>query len=192
MLELVFVIIIIGMFSYYALQKKNDADFYNSVNSFLTNVDNILNNAVMDTVTGYVNGTGGDCSNDNSYTDLSAGKAIDCVGWSTTYPYDGIKDDDGKDSYIVGLLKNYTVSGSGCKIYLDDIASDEYYVFFDCSNINREPIDRYKKYIEDKLIYNITSNFSTIYQSVDRDSTAIDNDSGGNDHDGKIRFKMKK
>jgi len=192
--ELVFVIFIISILGYYTLQMKQTNDFYESVNKFLNDVNNILNNAVMDTTTGYINGTDGNCSDSvGSYADLTSARAIECAGWGKAYPYIGnINTTDATQSYIT-LLKEYT-NGQGCKIYLDDDSSDttKFYIFIDCSNLNYANQDRYKAFIEEKLVHNFLENYSTIYQTIERESTAIDNSTGGSKTDGKLRILMKK
>ena len=177
-------------YTYYTQHK-----WMNSVNRMCQNIFYVLDKGVMDTVKGYINGTGGDCSDDHTYTDLSAARADDCAGFTSIYPYGGTKSTDGNESYMTKFLRNYTPNGDGCKLYLDDNnnSSDEFYMFLDCSNINYEGgSDRAKKYIEQKINSYMQINFSTIYQSVDFNATAIDKPTGGNDHDGKLRILFKK
>ena len=188
LMEIVFVILSIGLLSYYTLSGTRQNNFYAGINNLNNDIANILDNAVMNSTTGYVNATGGDCSNDNSYVNLTSKRAIDCIGWSSAYPHSGL----GTSSYVYKLLKNYTTNGNGCKLYLKEKSSEEYYVYLDCSNINFAPATRSKKYTEDKVEYGINNHFSTIIEATYRNATSIDNTSGGNDHDGKISFLMKK
>ena len=175
-------------YTYYAQNR-----WLSDVNKMNKNIFYLLDNGVMNTVTGYINGTGGDCSNNNDYTDLSAARMIDCVGYNGTYPYSGTKSTDGTQSYLTNFLKNHTKNANGCKLYLDDKSSNEFYMFLDCSNINYDNgSNRAKKYIEQKVNAYMKINFSTIYQSADTKSTAINNNSGGTDDDGKIRILFKK
>ena len=195
LLELVFVLILLTLSSVYTFNYVRQQNFYRSINHTLNDISNILNNAVMDTVKGYVNGTGGDCSNGNNYVGLSAARVIDCIGWSNAYPYKGTKSTNGSESYIVGFSKEYTTS-DGCHLYLDNngLQSDQYYVFIDCSNINfsGNPNKRFTGYVEDKINYIINKNFSTIVQRVDRDAVSLSDKNSGTDNDGKIGFLMKK
>lgn len=186
----ILIITVIASLSYsYIKQNKWQSD----VNIIDKNIFFLLDKGVMNTTTGYINGTGGDCSNNNDYTDLSAARMVDCADYNRTYPYLGTKSTDGTESYLTNFLKNYTSNADGCKLYLNDKSTNEFYMFLDCSNINYENgSSRIKKYLEQKVDSYMKINFSTIYQSSDTQSTAIDNDSGGTNDDGKIRILFKK
>jgi len=163
------------------------------VNKLAKNIYFLADKGIMNTTTGYINASGGDCSNDNSYKDLSAGRMLDCTGYASAYPIGGTKSIDGTKSWVTNLFKQYMPNGKTCKLYMDDKSSNEYYLFLDCSDENyNSGSSRGKKYIEQVVNSYIKSNLPTIYQSVDFDSTAINNSSGGNDHDGMLRILMKK
>lgn len=195
MIELIFVIIavsILGMFAYQAQTKK---EFNNSVNTFLSGVSSILNNGVMDINNGYINSTGGDCSSNSSYKNLTAARVVDCLDWNATYPYGGIKNTIGQDSYFHKLLKTYTTNAEGCRLYLkqNGTTEDEFLVFIDCSRINySQDVPKYKKYIEERINSFVINTFSTIVKSNYPLATSIDNITGGTANDGMIKFLLKK
>ena len=191
MMELVMVLITSTVLTSYGWQTWKNEQWYSSVNEMNENIAKILDKAVMDTTTGYINASGGDCSSSFEYTDISAARAIDCIDWSQTFPYDGTKSTNGTESYIKGFLKTYSSSLDGCKLYIDDKSTNEYYIYLDCSNLSYGN-DAQKKFVEQKLSSYLKSNFSTIYQSTDFSSTGITNNSGGNDKDGKVRLLFKK
>ena len=193
MIELIMTMIISGFIAYLGYTHYRTLQFYSAVNEMDNNIANILENAVMNPVQGYVNGAGGDCSLNNTYTGLSAARAIDCIGWSNTYPYKGTKSTDGTQSYVYNLLKDYAGNGEGCKLYLGENPSNDtsYYMFLDCSNLD-SAYSSYKGYIEKKLNADLRNKFSTIIQSAYFDATSLYNLSGGNSKDGKIGFLLKK
>jgi hypothetical protein len=160
------------------------------------NVTDILNNAVMDPIEGYVNGSGGYCSINNTYKDLTAVRAIKCRGWDNYFLLDGdtsANNKDGSNNYIKGLLKEYTVNGEGCYLYLDDDPNDStyYYVFLDCSNLT-PGYKHYKGYIERKINAYLKNKFSALIQDTYFNAKAVNILLGGNDKDGKIAFLIKK
>lgn len=195
MLEIIFVIIISGVLGSIVYKHQLEKDFNSSVNVFLTSLSSILNNGVMDINRGYINSTGGDCSNNSSYKDLTAARVVDCMDWNATHPYGGVKNTVGQDSYIYKLLKAYTTNAEGCRLYLkqNGTIEDEFFVFLDCSRINySEDIPKYKKYIEEKLNSFIMTSFSTIAKNSYPLATNINNTSGGTTDDGMIKFLFKK
>ena len=168
---------------------KLDQNYNEDIKQMNTKIDSILNSAVMDTTKGYINGEGGDCSNDNTYKDLTAGRAIKCIGWEDKpYKLDG-DEDDASDSNIYALLPTHTKNGEGCRLYMKDKSDDEYYFFVDCSSMNK---DRKKQLFESMIQYNIKSNFSTILEETYPNAISINNTTGGDETDGKIMFLMKK
>lgn len=195
MIELIFVIIAVGIIGSLAWQAQTKKEFNNNVNTFLSGVSNILNNGVMDINNGYINSTGGDCSSNSSYKDLTAARVVECLDWNTTHPYGGIKNTVGQDSYIHKLLKNYTTNAEGCRLYLkqNGTTEDEFLVFIDCSRLNysQDPT-KYKKYIEERLNSFVINTFSTIVKNTYPLATNVNNTSGGTATDGMIKFLLKK
>jgi len=195
MIELIFVIIVISILSMYAYKAQTKKDFNTSVNTFLASISTILNNGVMDINKGYINATGGNCSGNSSYKDLTAARMVDCLDWNTTFSYGGVKNTLGQDSYINKLLKSYTANAEGCRLYLkqNGTVEDEFFVFFDCSRLNySQDIPRYKQYFEERINSFMINTFSTIIKSNYPLSTTIDNISGGTTNDGMIKFLLKK
>ena len=193
LVEILFAVVVTGFIGALAIKEYLINRFYSAVNQMDKNIINILNNAVMNPVEGYVNGTGGDCSLNNTYEGLSAARAIDCIGWSYAYPYGGEKTTDGTQSWIYTLLKEYAGNGYGCKLYLGENPSDNtsFYVFLDCSNLNA-PYSYYKGYIERKVNADLRNAFGTIIRATYFDATSLYQTTGGNDKDGKIGFLFKK
>jgi hypothetical protein len=193
LLEIIFSIILLSGVLYLSMTGYSKQDWYDSVNKFNNDVYQIIDKGVMSNITGYINSSGGDCSTSTHYKDISAARVIDCNEWSSTYPYSGTKSTDGTESYIHGLLKNYTSNAAGCSLYIDDKDSISFYYFINCSNVNYDGgSSKYKKYLEEKALSFARENFSTLFKGVDRESTSIDNDTGGTDSDGMIRILIKK
>ncbi len=194
-IEIIISIIISAMIGAYILFEKQKSDFTSNVSNFANNLVSMIESGVIDSTVGYANGSGNPCSDSNDYSKISAGKIKDCVGWN--YTIKGTTNDNGNDSYFTGanFLRAYTNDGEGCKVYFDEDNSNSqiFYIFVDCSTLNYDNGNkRYKKYVEDRINFLLKSKLSTIYQSTDKEATAIDNDTGGSDNDGKIRIKFKK
>lgn len=193
LLEIAFSIILMVVVLSLSMIEWNKNDWYSSVNKMNKDIYTILDKGVMNNVTGYINSSGGDCSTSAHYNNISAGKVIDCNEWDKVFPYDGTKSDDGTESYVHKLLKTYTDGGEGCKLYIDDLSSDSFYYFIDCSNLNYDGgASRYKTYIEEKILSFAKESFSILFQGVDRESIGIDNDTGGTISDGMLRILIKK
>ncbi len=193
MLELIFTIIATGIIMSLSYRYYSQYRWVQAVDKLDKNVYFFANSGVMNTTTGYINATGGNCSSDNSYKNLSAGRMLKCTGYSSAYPVGGVSSDDGTKSWVTNLLKAYMPSNKTCKLYFMEKSSNEYYMFLDCSDLDYEGgSSRAKEFLEQKVNSYIKSNLPTIYQSVNFDSTAINNSTGGNDHDGMLRILMKK
>ena len=195
LIEIIISIIIAAMIGAYVLTGKQKSDFTSAVSNFANNLVSMIESGVIDSTVGYANGSGGDCSSSNDYTDISAGRVKDCVGWK--YSIGGTKNTTGTDSYFEGanFLRAYTNNGEGCKVYFDEDGSDPqtFYMFVDCSNLDYDGgSPRYKKYVEDRVDFVLQSKLSTVYQNTKREATAIDNDSGGSADDGMLRIEFKK
>jgi len=210
LLEILFSIIILGGILYLSVVEYSKNDWLSSVNKFNDDVYQIIDKGVMSNITGYLNTSGGYCSSSPHYTGITAERVIGCNDWKSTYPCTNTNgkvcaipiqalsninniSKDGTQSYIHGLLRNYTQKGDGCKLYIDDKNSVSFYYFIDCSNVNYDGGSaRYKRYLEDKILSFARENFSTLFKGANRQSTSVDNALGGTDDDGKIRILIKK
>lgn len=193
LLEITMAVIAASVIMYLSAQSYKSTDWLNSVNKLTDDIVNILDKGVMNNVTGYINSSGDPCSNSFHYTDISAARVVECNNWNNVFPYEGTNTKIGKDSYITKLLKNHTANGDGCKMYIDDKDSSSFYFFVDCSNLNYDNgSQKYKKYVEQKILSKTKDSFSTLFQSADLLSTAIDNNTGGTEYDGRIRILIKK
>ncbi|WP_323585333.1 hypothetical protein [Aliarcobacter butzleri] len=192
LLEIVFSIIIGTLIFYFLANDYREKKWYDGVEDFKKDIYTIIDKGVINNVTGYINSSGGDCSNSPHYNDISAAKVIGCNRWENSYPFQGTKNDNGEDSYIYGFLKNYSNSNLGCKLYINDKDSVSFYVFIDCSSINFSNELRSKQFLEESLSSFIKKSFSIIYQEINRESTTISNDTGGTQNDGMLRFLIKK
>ena len=195
LIEIIISIIIAAVIGAYILSGKQKSDFTSSVSDFASNLVSMIESGVIDSTVGYANGSGGDCSSSNDYTDISAGRVKDCVGWN--YSIGGTKNTTGTDSYFKGanFLRAYT-NGQGCKVYFDEDGSDPqiFYMFVDCSALDYDGgSSRYKKYVENRVDFVLRSKLPTIYQDTDRKASSIDDtSSSGSEDDGKIKIKFKK
>ena len=193
MIEIIFSIItkdtILSLsYSYYSQNKWIEA-----VNTLGKSIYFLADDGIMNPTTGYINSTGGNCSSDTSYTSLSAGRMLTCTGYASAYSIGGTTTADGTQSWAKNLLTQYMPSGKTCKLYMSDKDIDEYYLFLDCSDVNYGAgNNRAKKFLEQKINSYLKQKLPTIYQSVDFNSTMINNNNGGNDGDGMLRILMKK
>jgi prepilin-type N-terminal cleavage/methylation domain-containing protein len=193
LIEVILSIVIMGILAAIAAREYVKHLEDKRLEHFLNNVNTLINYAIIDSQTGYVNGTGGYCSDDYSYKDITACRAVKCADIEKTfilYEKDGNCDTTPDHSYVKNLMMTDT-NGKGCHFYVKPDSSDSsiFYVFIDCSNLNS---DRKKQRIEELLRYDMQSNFNVILKEIYSDAISIDNFSGGNDKDGKIAFKYKK
>ena len=193
MIEIIFAIALSAIIAYFGIQQYLAHLKNKRIENFISNVNAVINTAIIDPVQGYVNGTGGYCSDDNTYKNITACRAVKCAKLDNVfalYEKDGECDTNPNDSYIKKLFLIDT-DGKGCNIYIKPDSSDdtEFYVYIDCSSIasNRE-----KELIEETLNNDIRTNFNLILQNTYFYATSLNNISGGSKLDGKIMFKFKK
>lgn len=192
LLELVFVLVISAIMANIALHEYEEHMYQQRLKVFTNNIDAIINYAIIDSKTGYVNGSGGYCSDDNTFKDITSCRAIKCASLEHTYVLyekNNKCDKNQSDSYVKKMLLVDT-DGKGCNLYTKPDSDDDsiFYVYIDCSNLNS---NRKKTNIENLLAYNIKTNFNIILQNTYKNATSIDNTDGGNENDGKISFKFK-
>jgi UDP-galactopyranose mutase len=192
LLDIVMSIIVASLITAFMMKDYSHNQWLTSVNKMNDEIINIVDNGVMNSQSGYINQSGGDCSSDLTYTNISAGRVVECNSWSGAYPYLGTKNTLGTDSYIT-LMKEYTANAVGCRLYIDDASTESFYLYLDCSAVNYQYGDApIKAYVEQKFLSNVKNKFSTIYQSVDLNATSVNLNSGGTIYDGKIRVLLKK
>ena len=193
LLELIFAIVLAAIISYFGLMQYLQHLKNQRIEAFLNNVNSVINIAIIDPIQGYVNGTGGYCSDDNTYRNITACRAIKCAKLDnifSLYEKSGNCDTNYNDSYIQKLFLTDT-NGKGCNIYIKPDSSDStiFYLYIDCSNITNS---RERAEMEDFLKYDMRENFNLILQDIYPNATGINNINGGNSSDGKIMFKFKK
>ncbi|QDD68156.1 type II secretion system protein [Caminibacter pacificus] len=194
MIEIIIALIVASFVAYIGLQKFLDSQKEKYDNEFLSKMNVFVSSALLDATTGYPNGTGGYCSNDNSYTGLTAQRAVKCIGWEKAYSVGGT---DPK-SYIYKLDVLNSISADGCYIYLREPLSTDtnniFYMYVDCSNYKGN-----KQMIEDLISTDIKRNFYQYLQNVDRKASSVDYSAdatnafvdSGTDSDGKVGFQFK-
>ena len=193
LLEVIVALTVSAVITYFAVSQIREHLFNQRLDTFIKNFNSIINYAIIDTKTGYVNGTGGYCSDDNTYKDMTSCRAINCADLNQTFTLtekDNNCDKTPDDSYINNLMLTDT-NGKGCYEYMKPDSDDDtiFYVFVDCSNLDTQ---RKKEKIENLLTYDVNANFNVILKKVYPDATSIDDFTGGDDKDGKIAFKFKK
>lgn len=193
LLEILVALMISAVIAYFTMSQIRQHLFEQRLNTFINNFNSIINYAITDPTTGYVNGTGGYCSDDNTYKNLTSCRAIKCADLNKTFTLTEKNNDCDKtpdDSYINNLMLTDT-NGKGCYEYMKPDSSNDtvFYVYIDCSNLNST---RKKERIENLLTYDVNTKFNIMLQKIYPDTTSIDNFSGGNNEDGKIAFEFKK
>jgi len=189
LIELIVVIMISAILGIWGIREYQQQKFEKEQQKFLSTLDEIMRNAVMNTTMGYVSGTGYPCSDSNDYEGITAKRTIDCVGWNN------IKvDGAGTSSYIYDILRGYNTATDNkvCKIYFKEGSVNyKYYVFVDCSDINFDNQERNREYMEEKIESNIKTIFPTKYETIYRNANSIDDLISGNNKDGKIAILIK-
>lgn len=193
MIEIVFALALAAVIGYYGIHQYLWHLKEERIQNFLNNVNAIINTAIIDPVRGYVNGTGDPCSNDNTYKNITACRAIECAKLTNVfklYENNNVCDTNPNDSYVKNLLLTET-NGAGCHLYVKPDNSDDtiFYVYIDCSSI---PDSRTKNLVEQLLEDDIHKNFNIILEKTYPDATSLNNTAGGTSTDGKIMFEFKK
>ena len=187
LIEIIIALIISAIIGVYIFKEKTYSNFKESVEGFGKQVVKIISVGVMNNTVGYAQGGGDPCSDNKDYFDgISASKVLDCVGWDSKFEnhtdyFDGVK-----------LLGVYTDSGSGCKLYFDSTGSNttKFKLFVDCSNVNFNNEQRYKKYVENRLEYILKSSdeVADSIADVKHNAISLTDESSGSEDDGNVLF----
>jgi hypothetical protein len=176
MFELTFatiVIIVVTAIAYrYFLDKQHNDEIKKAVDDAVY----IVKNYVLNPTVGYINGSGGSCSDDNTFKDITAKRVMECVkknGKPFHYVYDDKHRDKWQESYI-NIPVNFTGHKNpeldetdGCHLFFHDYPNDdgkhEYLsIYIDCNYIP----DKRKRYmVEQMFIDAFKKNFADIYDS---------------------------
>ena len=195
------------------LDKKENEALNNLVNSLVT----ITKTYVLNTQVGYLNGSGGYCSDDNTFNKIDAWRTIKCINLLNK-PFEAYKKNSGENStdtcsYIIIPAKNYlegsvttikvtnnfnnTITkkeGINCKVFFaSGDNGNELYARFDCSYIKSPR----KRALFEKLLDNaFKKNFASIYKETKFNwkFSSYSDCSGnltGNSSDGQLQITLK-
>ena len=210
MFELIFVVIFLSILAVFSINefisKKKDEAITNLVNSIVT----ITKNYVLDVNNGYLNGSGGYCSDDNTFNKIDAYRAIQCIGLlnrpfsAKTYNGDTAEKNGANSvcNYISitgnalpSLKALETPNGEVCRIHytFDSLDTNVLYVGINCSYLKNT---REKALLEKLLINAFKQNFPSVYDGVDQKWTITESSScsqkdSGSDNDGELKFTLK-
>jgi prepilin-type N-terminal cleavage/methylation domain-containing protein len=162
--EVLVAMLIIVIISTYAYKEKVKIDFHTDVTEFISYMDVLIKTGVNSNVTGFPRGDGDvtlPCSNDNSFTGITAARVFGCNGMKGGGNYvqliatisTGPDDTLGQNHYAHDYLFLGNQVETGCHIQFNSGSTpSEYLLFVDCSNLlyaGGNP--RYLQYIEDRL-----------------------------------------
>lgn len=194
-IELIVSLRIIGVISLLTMQKVAETYFLKEVNRTLDRTSIIISHGVTDITKGYVNGTGGMCSTNYNYDNISAYRVNECYGlnYELGGNYANLADQqNGNVNYFMKLMKGYTF-GDGVTLHIDEDVSDNtiFYTLFDCSNLDKK--DRKKSMIEEMFISKMNEDFALIVESVNRNRVTMNlRDVSGTENDCKVLMAFKK
>lgn len=191
LIELTVTVALMAMLTIYFYIKTQDSYFYTEVKKATNEISGIIERGVMNDVTGYANGTGGDCSTGYDYVGLTAKRMNDCTGLFVIDPLSPkVLDPNGNGddaSSVTKILTGFTNENGS--IYLRSQTWDTFEVFIDFSMLILD--DRKKAYIEDHLTGLLRDKFSTSLVGIDLNAVSFVA-STGNVHDGMLLLFFKK
>lgn len=169
-----------------AYKKYANNKVYEDIAQMGDTITTLTSYSIQDAITGYMNGSGGDCSSNYSVENISAIRIQKCSALNVNAykVIDGGNDEtDGTDSYFM-LLGSYN---NGCKLYFDDVSNDTYNILLSC-----DLGDARKNFLaEDTTVQKVLDKNST--SIVSWDFNAIDfTTSTGNNSDGIVKILMRK
>lgn len=195
MIEIVLAIVTISVASYYYIQELGNRNYKDAIEEMKSDIAALVVKGTMDSTVGYANGTGGDCSNAYHFGGLSAGRVVDCTGWSN-FAYGGVKSTNGAESFITGLMRQYTSDHEGCSLFLAQGATvNQLHVFLDCSNLwirDAETSGRQRHRIEEHFVslFQHSADLKPYVEAVAPNALSVALDAGGTNNDGMVRVTI--
>lgn len=184
MIELSYVVIISGLIAMFWLSKMQGQGREEKIRNMSADAQEFIKRGILDMGVGYVNGTGGWCSVNNDFINISAKRVVNCS--NLKYPVTDLGDDNDGSKSLARIARN---SYGKCDVMVDENDANNIRVFFDCGTFADTPQKR--AYIEELLTHDIAQNFKTIYKGVSRSASGITATSNaGNSNDGKVRFLL--
>ncbi len=192
LVELTFVLVIIGILSYFAVGKIHAMRYENAVEKMFDDSGKELETGIFNPFIGYVSKRNSSCSMLGYYNDMTAYRIANCSTLSNhDMVYTGSSETDEKDgtkSYFEYMV-TWGNTGKGCRKYYqeDSNNSKSFEVFIDCSDL---PLSLSEGLEYDFLSY-YKNNYDTILKSYNDKATSFDTE-GGTDTDNMILFVFEK
>ena len=189
------ILVALGIKSY--LEKKDNE----AINELAKNI--VLSTKVyaLDSQIGYLNGSGGYCSDDNTFNKIDAWRAINCAEFLNkpylAYQGNSSKTNKDKCAYIifpaVDIMGKKTDDGNvtACRMYYDYPDEKTLYVNIDCSYIQNK---RKRALIEKLIDSDFKKLLPSVYDSTDfkwKQTSDCTGNSGGTSDDGELRVTLK-
>lgn len=199
LIEIILAVTIATLISFAAYRTVLHNNFAEAIKNTQETIAYIVKEGIA-SPNGYANGAGvvGDanltCSPSHDFTALSSTRLAHCVDWdnvqSPRFNVDdtvGFTSNNGHD-----LMKQYDPNARGCSVNVtaDTANAERFYVFVDCSMINFDDsifTQRSRARLEEAIAFTFQSTLQEYWITTDRDSTNINNSTGGADDDGMLR-----
>jgi len=212
LIELIFVAVILAILTALSIKEFINHKKSQEINSIINQIVQMTNTYVLNLDIGYLNGSGGYCSDDNTFNKIDSYRAIKCAGFENkpysvkTYNSDSDEKNgtDNKCNYIIipskilNITKTNDNNMTACRIHYtyDSSNTNKLYVGINCSYIKN---DRRKELLEDLLVNAFKKNFPSIYDSRNHNwevssytnSGCKESNTSGSIKDGEIEFTLK-
>jgi prepilin-type N-terminal cleavage/methylation domain-containing protein len=195
LIEVILALMIASLASIYVIKSISKNDFNKELLVFQDNLQSLIEDGLI-SPTGYMIGdedssSTAPCADGNDFLGLDSKKLVDCLkigdNWNDITAFGS-----GISSYIISnnFMRNY----GGCKVStaIDplDTTNRSFFVYVDCSSVDYDDNVRTLAKIESAIDFLFVRKLEYMFDSVQRDSNAIDSSSGGDANDGKIRAKF--
>jgi len=140
----------------------------------------IINDGIINP-NGYPSGTGGNCSDNLDFTNLTTTRLADCLDWNGNF----LRIDTGQ---LVGndLMENYGMCTVEVAV-VGVVNTTSFDIYVDCSNLEIE--NRYLAYVEESISFVFQNKLNDIFISIEENANSL-NTIGGNDTDGRVRARF--
>ncbi len=199
LIELIFVVIVITFLTFLGLKQYVEKKKANDLDALVNKIVLVTGSYVLDTNIGYLNGSGGYCSDDNTFNKVDAWRSINCAKFLNKpfSAYKGNSSESTQDacSYIeIGDTVLNTDSGTACELHFYNNGDKTLYVEPDCHFIKNT---RTKELLEKLLISAFKKNFPSVYSSSNQNweissgNCASNGNTNGNNSDGELQITLK-
>ena len=183
LIEIILALIVASIIASYTIQTIQKNRFFTDIVKMQNKIKYIVNDGIINSL-GYPKGTGGDCSSDFAFTNLTTKRLAECLFWDS----EDLQLNSTVPEKLIGidLMRDYGQCTIETKV---DVAnSHQFFVYVDCSNL--EITSKQLSLVENSIKFVFEKDLSAIHIITNDDSNGLNSSSGGNSDDGQIRAQF--